>query len=106
MSRTDSEERAEELERSWPQTWAHDELLLQREFLQFLRITAVNKLAGLDADKARTTPLETSPVMSLMGVIKHLTAVERFWISIVAGGADVENPRDGRRPGWRIRAFD
>jgi uncharacterized damage-inducible protein DinB len=80
------------LDRSWPQTLARDELTLLREFLQFLRVTAVNKLSELDTDGGRATPLETSPVMSLMGVVKHLTSVERFWISIVAGGRDIPDP--------------
>jgi uncharacterized damage-inducible protein DinB len=80
------------LERSWPETWADDELRLLREFLQFLRITAVNKVADLDPDKARATPLVTSPLMSLLGIIKHLTSVERFWVAIVAGGSDAQDP--------------
>jgi uncharacterized damage-inducible protein DinB len=88
MSNMSSSEAAT-VERSWPRGWAVDELALQREFLQFLRATAVNKVAGLEPAMARATPLETSPTMSLLGVIKHLTAVERFWISIVAGGRDL-----------------
>lgn len=83
------------LDRSWPQTFADDELTLLREFLQFLRVTAVNKLADLDDVKARATPLPSSPVMSLMGVVKHLTSVERFWVSIVGGGRDLPDPWEG-----------
>jgi hypothetical protein len=35
-------------------------------FLAFIQTTAVNELAGLRDDEARRTPLETSPVMSLL----------------------------------------
>lgn len=83
------------LERSWPETWARDELRLQREFLQFLRVTAANKLADLDAPGAAATPLATSPLMSALGVVKHLASVERFWMSIVAGGRDLPDPWAG-----------
>jgi uncharacterized damage-inducible protein DinB len=90
-----SEPTLQPLDRSWPQTFARDELALLREFLQFLRVTAVNKLADLADEKGRAAPLPTSPLMSLVGVIKHLTAVERFWVSIVAGGREVPDPWEG-----------
>ncbi|HEY7874317.1 MAG TPA: DinB family protein [Actinomycetota bacterium] len=83
---------AETVDRSWPQTWARDETQLQRQFLQFLRATVVNKIAGLSRADAAATPIPTSPALSLMGIVKHLTSVERFWISIVAGGEDVPDP--------------
>ncbi|GAB3874192.1 DinB family protein [Kibdelosporangium lantanae] len=73
----------------WPEQDATDELRLLEEWLTFLRITAVNKVAGLDRSKAVATPWPSSPKMNVLGVIQHLTAVERQWISIVAGGLDV-----------------
>lgn len=76
-------------ERRWPTTFAVDEMVLQREFLTFLRITAASKVSGLDPVRARLAPISTSPVVTAMGVLKHLTAVERYWISIVAGGSDL-----------------
>jgi uncharacterized damage-inducible protein DinB len=76
-------------ERHWPTTFATDELTLQREFLAFLRITAASKVEGLDPAPARLAPIPTSPVVSAMGVLKHLTAVERYWISIIGGGSDL-----------------
>jgi hypothetical protein len=88
------------LERSWPQTFARDELALSREFLQ-LRVTAVNKLAELDTERGRATPLSTSPVMSLMGVIKHLTNAYAHLIQETArhvGHLDIlREMADGRR---------
>jgi len=98
---------AQPLERHWPRQWADDELRLLWEFLTFLRITAVNKLAGLDARAAARAPLPTSPAMTLVGVVKHLTAVEREWLSIVGGGKDLpslwtEDPEFD----WRLTADD
>jgi uncharacterized damage-inducible protein DinB len=80
-----------ELPREWPATDAADELTLLMEFLTFLRITAVNKLAGLDREAAAATPFPASPVFSMLGVIRHLTSVERYWLSRVGGGMDVPN---------------
>jgi uncharacterized damage-inducible protein DinB len=98
---------AESLERHWPAQWADDELRLQWEFLTFLRITAVNKIAGLHPARAGATPLPTSPFLSLTGVVKHLTAVERFWLSIVGGGSDLPSLwEDDVNAEWRLTERD
>jgi hypothetical protein len=76
-------------ERHWPQTYATDELRLQWEFLDFLRLTAAAKVEGLSRSLGAAAPLPTSPVVTAMGVLKHLTAVERYWMSIVGGGVDL-----------------
>jgi uncharacterized damage-inducible protein DinB len=108
LSRMTSTAVAAPLVREWPRTWADDELRMQREFLTFLRITAVNKVAGLDRDLAAATPLPTSPVLSLLGVVKHLTAVERFWLSIVGGGSDLPSlwEDDDAEADWRLADGD
>jgi uncharacterized damage-inducible protein DinB len=99
---------AEPMERRWPAAWADDELRLQWEFLSFLRVTVVNKLAGLDTARAAATPLATSPSMSLIGLVKHLTAVERWWLSIVGGGADLPTlwDDDDSTADFRVREGD
>lgn len=56
-------------------------------FLEFVHTTAVNKLAGLREEQARATPLPTSPLMSPLGLIKHLTAVQRQHIQVHIGGS-------------------
>ncbi|WP_158882191.1 DinB family protein [Amycolatopsis anabasis] len=89
MTNTRSSEIAEAVDRSWPRERADDELRLGWEFLNFLRITAVNKVAGLTREQAAATPFPASPHMNALGVLKHLTAVERWWFSIVAGGLDI-----------------
>ncbi len=58
-------------------------------FLGFIHATAVSKLVGLTDAQARTTPLPTSPVMSPLGLVKHLTAVLRQHIQIHIGGQDL-----------------
>jgi Protein of unknown function (DUF664) len=59
--------------------------------LDFLRATAVNKVAGLsdaEAFRAPTPPSSLTPA----GIIKHLSAVERFWFSIDFAAADLPWP--------------
>jgi hypothetical protein len=68
-------------------------------FLQFVHTTAVNKLDGLDEDQARATPLATSPVMNPLGLIKHLTAVQRQHIQRTIGSQDLPSL-------WRSDDFD
>lgn len=58
-------------------------------FLEFVSITAINKLEGLSEEQARATPLATSPAMSLLGVIKHLTAGQRQHIQRHIGASDL-----------------
>ena len=58
-------------------------------FLDFVRVTSINKLAGLTEEQARATPLPSSPAMSPLGLIKHLTAVQRQHIQIHIGGSDL-----------------
>ena len=59
------------------------------EFLDFVRLTMVNKLAGLTEAQARTAPVPTSPALSPLGLVKHLTAVFRQHIQIHIGGEDL-----------------
>jgi hypothetical protein len=58
-------------------------------YLEFLCTTCVNKLAGLDEAQARATPLPSSPVMSPLGLVKHVTAVLRQHVQIHAAGSDL-----------------
>jgi hypothetical protein len=75
-----------------PREWPDRQLDLAASviaFLDFVRVTCVNKLAGLSDEQARETPLATSPAMSPMGLLKHLTAVQRQHIQIHIGGQDL-----------------
>jgi len=67
----------------------------------------VNKVAGLPAELAVATPLPTSPRMSALGGVKHLTAVERWWLCIEAGGADLPSLWAGTPdPSWDLTPED
>ncbi|MFB6725799.1 DinB family protein [Kribbella sp. NPDC056345] len=75
-------------ERPWPD----DDLTLQESvvgYFQFVHTTVVNKLDGLTEEQARATPLPTSPVMNPLGLVKHLTAVQRQHIQRTIGGQDL-----------------
>jgi uncharacterized damage-inducible protein DinB len=89
MSNVRSSDVSEMVPRAWPESEAGDELRLLWGFLNFLRATAVNKAAGLSQEDAAAAPFPESPFMSVLGVLSHLTAVERWWASIVGGGRDL-----------------
>lgn len=59
--------------------------------LDFLRATVVNKVAGLSEEQARQRPVSPS-TMTPIGLVKHLTAVERWWFSIDFAAQDVTPP--------------
>lgn len=66
-------------------------------FLDFLRATVVNKVAGLTEAQAfeqAVPPSELSPA----SLVKHLTGVERFWFSIDFAGADLTWPWTDQNP--------
>ncbi|TDW66307.1 DinB family protein [Kribbella pratensis] len=59
--------------------------------LDFLRATVELKLSGLTEGQAFARPVDPS-VLTPAGIVKHLTAVERFWFSIDFAGLDLEWP--------------
>jgi hypothetical protein len=72
--------------------WPDDDLTLPRSvigFFEFVHTTVVNKLHGLDEQQARATPLATSPVMNPLGLVKHLTAVQRQHTQRTIGGQEL-----------------
>ncbi len=74
--------------REWPpRSLSLDQSVLG--FLDFVNVTAINKVAGLSEEEARRTPIPTSPALSPLGLLKHLTAVQRQHIQIHIGGNDV-----------------
>lgn len=56
-------------------------------YLGFCRATLGNVVAGLNAEQLAARPLPTS--MSLIGLVRHLTKVERIWFRIRVAGQDV-----------------
>jgi uncharacterized protein DUF664 len=59
--------------------------------LDFVRGAVVRKAAGLTEEQARTAAVPSS-ALTPAGIVKHLTATERFWFSIDFADLDVEHP--------------
>ncbi|WP_033287831.1 DinB family protein [Amycolatopsis jejuensis] len=94
-------------QRVWPDPLDGDEMTVQTRFLGFLRETAAQKVSGLSREQAAAAPLPSSPRTTALGVLKHLTAVERWWLVIEAGGADVPSLWAGSPdPSWDLASGD
>ncbi|SDO12544.1 DinB family protein [Lentzea jiangxiensis] len=93
--------------RTWPENQATDEAALARQFLVFLRKTAVLKVEGLTRAQAAAAPIPTSPKLTALGVLKHLTAVERYWLCIAGAGLDLPSLWEGDPdPSWNLEDDD
>jgi len=58
-------------------------------FLNWERRTLLNICAGLTADQLASRPLASSN-LSLLGLVRHVAKVERFWFRLRAAGQDIE----------------
>jgi uncharacterized damage-inducible protein DinB len=76
-----------------PRTYGNPvgELATYREYLVNYRLTVEMKCGGLDAEQLarRSVPPST---MSLLGLVRHLAAVENHWFHRVMGG-HLDDPR-------------
>ena len=63
------------------------------EWLDFHRATLLNKCAGLTGEqlKLRSVPPST---LSLLGLVRHMTEVERWWFRMHGNGEDLVFPYD------------
>lgn len=59
-----------------------DERAVLEHWLDLYRDTVLLKIAGLDAEQLARRPLPPSS-MSLIGVVRHLTEVEAYWLRVV-----------------------
>ncbi|GAA3335321.1 DinB family protein [Amorphoplanes nipponensis] len=82
---------------------AADERATLTGFLQRQRDTLALKCAGLTADQLRERAVDPSG-LSLLGLVRHLTEVERSWFRAVVNGEDCEPLWD--RPGADETDFD
>lgn len=73
-------------------------------FLQFMRETVVLKCSGITEEQLRSTPTVSS--MTLLGMVKHLTIVERYWFQGVFLDADVDLPWSEEDPDGDWRTSD
>lgn len=86
-------------ERTEPSTVAAERDMLEG-FLDYQRETLMMKCAGLDDKQLRTAALAPSG-LTLLGLVRHLSGVERYWFREVMEGADLpglyatEQDRDG-----------
>jgi uncharacterized damage-inducible protein DinB len=74
-----------------------DERELLLSWLTFLRGAVVRNLEGLSDDDARWTP--DGKLISVLGIVNHLTHVEWRWIDGAMLGNEVSKHTDEYRPG-------
>ena len=81
-----------------------DERSALLQMLAYVRGTVHAKCAGLDDGSA--TPLATSPLTSIGGLVHHLRWVETWWIGVVFSGEPDAAPWTDEDPDreWRLGA--
>ena len=77
-----------------------DERATLTSYLDYQRAVMVRKVADLDDDGLRRSM--TPSGLTLLGMLKHLAFVERYWFQEVFAGRTVDVPMDGRGPGRRL----
>ena len=71
-----------------PPAW--DERTTLLTMLQYTRDTAAEKCRGIAPEHAGATPLPSSPLMSVGGVVNHMRWVEHSWVeNRFVGGPDL-----------------
>ncbi|MGH8879173.1 MAG: DinB family protein, partial [Stackebrandtia sp.] len=73
-------------------------------FLDYQRETLAMKCAGLTDEQLRATPISPSR-LSLLGLVRHLAAVERSWFEVVMAGTEAP-PVWQPRPDGGFSEFD
>ena len=81
---------APEIHRTEP-PYVSDELTSLQEWLRFHRETLLFKCEGLTHEQLATRSVSPSG-MSLLGLVRHMTDVERWWFRANLGGAALEGP--------------
>ena len=78
-----------------------DERELLLGWLAYLRGAVLRNLDGVDDEQARWTP--DGRLVSLLGIVNHLTKVEWRWIDGAIGGREVSRSEEEFRPGPECR---
>jgi Protein of unknown function (DUF664) len=73
-----------------PPAW--DERTILTAFLDYVRATVRAKCEHLAEVDARHTPLSTSPLMTLAGLVNHLRWVEYYWFQVMLLGEEDHGP--------------
>jgi hypothetical protein len=93
---------APEVVREWEPSAGAERAILQG-FLDFGRKTLLHKCAGLTGAQLVERAIPPS-ALSLLGLVRHLTEVERNWFRRRFGGEDIDRPYG--RPDRPEAAFD
>jgi len=73
-------------------------------WLDFHRDTLLHKCAGLTADQLKERAVPPSR-LSLLGLVRHMTEVERWWFRMNAAGTDMPFPYDPDQTGQDFEAL-
>jgi hypothetical protein len=73
-----------------PEPSTGDERTLLEAHLGYQRETLMTKCAGLDAAALRSRSVPPSS-MSLLGIVRHLAAVERWWFRMSVAGEQLDH---------------
>ncbi|MFF2007975.1 DinB family protein [Streptomyces sp. NPDC058195] len=82
---------------------ARDERTQLATFLDYARDTARAKCEGVSLDNARRAPLPGSPLMTVAGLVNHLSWVEYYWFEVVFLGGEDEGPWTEEDPDREMR---
>ncbi|MGW1427270.1 DinB family protein [Streptomyces sp. NPDC002431] len=82
---------------------ARDERTQLATFLDYARDTARAKCEGISPENARRAPLPGSPLMTVAGLINHLSWVEYHWFEVVFLGGEDEGPWTEEDPDREMR---
>ncbi|GHJ56074.1 hypothetical protein Nm8I071_53810 [Nonomuraea sp. TT08I-71] len=85
--------RAPEIDRSH-EPYVADERTMLEGWLDYHRDTLLHKCAGLTAEQLRTASVEPS-TLTLLGLVRHMADVERWWFRIRSAGEDIPGLYDG-----------
>ena len=95
---------APEVDRSEPDLVADERTALE-QWLDYQRATLLHKCAGLTADQLKQRSVPPSR-LSLLGLVRHMVEVERWWFRMHAGGEDVGFVYDPDSVGLDFEALD
>jgi uncharacterized damage-inducible protein DinB len=88
---------APSIERVEPDRIADERTALE-QWLDYHRATLLKKCAGLTAEQLKRRAVAPS-TLSLLGLVRHLTEVERWWFRMHAGGEQLDFPYDPNQTG-------
>jgi len=85
------------VDRSEPD-WIADERTALEQRLDHHRATLLNKCAGLTGEQLKRRAVAPS-TLSLLGLVRHLTEVERWWFRMHGAGESLDFPYDPAQTG-------